>query len=278
MSDREPRDRPLLEAIDAYLDAVPRSAATAEAIGPLTLFVRHGRGWPYYARPTPGGGPIEPSDIGAVRTRQRELAIPETFEWIEELAPTMGPAAAASGLFVQQHPLMDLPGGRFRSADAPDGVRVRLVQPGDDLRTILAVPSVAFANPGAQPGPVGVAGLREVADRTPDHMVQGVRERLVRGLTVTAAAFEGDVPVAVGSHQPVGATTEVVGVGVLPAFRRRGLGAAVTSALVADALSRGVSRVFLSAGDRETARVYERLGFATVGTAGAAEPFEVDRS
>jgi len=93
-----------------------------------------------------------------------------------------------------------------------------------------------------------------------------------RGLTVTGAAFGEGVPVAVGSHQPVGTATEIVGVGVLPAFRRRGLGAAVTSLLVRDAQRRGAGLIFLSAGGDAVARVYERLGFERVGTAGAAEP------
>ncbi|WJY43072.1 GNAT family N-acetyltransferase [Streptomyces sp. P9-2B-2] len=52
-----------------------------------------------------------------------------------------------------------------------------------------------------------------------------------------------------GRHQPVGAVNEIVGVGTLPTARRRGLGLAVTAALVADARSRGVEPVFLSAGD-----------------------------
>jgi predicted GNAT family acetyltransferase len=58
-----------------------------------------------------------------------------------------------------------------------------------------------------------------------------------------------------------------VGVATLPAMRRRGLGAAVTGALVADALEHGARIVFLSAGSGEIARVYGRLGFQRVATA-----------
>lgn len=262
----------LLEEIDAYLDAVPRSAARGEAVGSLTLFVRESPGWPYYARPTPGAGRVSPKDVRAARARQRDLGIPETFEWIEELSPEMGRAAAATGLEVREHPLMHLPRGSFRPVDPPEGFPIRLIEPGDDLRWVHAVAAVAFANPGASSGDAGLDAVGEVAERSPTEAGEVALDRLRRGLTLTAAAFAGDVPVAVGSHQPVGETTEVVGVGVLPAFRRRGLGAAVTSALVADALTRGVSRVVLSAGDREIARVYEKLGFEIVGSAGEAEP------
>jgi hypothetical protein len=45
-------------------------------------------------------------------------------------------------------------------------------------------------------------------------------------------------------------------------------------ALVADARSRGVGIIFLSAGDDDIARIYTRLGFRRVATALIAEPVE----
>ena len=56
----------------------------------------------------------------------------------------------------------------------------------------------------------------------------------------------------------------------LPAFRRRGLGAAVTSTLAQDAFLRRVETVFLSADDESVARIYGRLGFRAIGRVGAA--------
>jgi predicted GNAT family acetyltransferase len=88
---------------------------------------------------------------------------------------------------------------------------------------------------------------------------------------MAAAVVEG-VPVGVGSHQPVGTVSEVVGVATLPAFRRRGIAAALTSLLVEDALGRGVRTLFLSAGDAAVARIYERVGFRQLGTACIAVP------
>ena len=49
--------------------------------------------------------------------------------------------------------------------------------------------------------------------------------------------------------------SEVVGVATLPAARRRGLGTAVTSALIEDGLGVGLDAVFLSAGDKVVAWV-----------------------
>jgi ribosomal protein S18 acetylase RimI-like enzyme len=85
---------------------------------------------------------------------------------------------------------------------------------------------------------------------------------------------EDGTALCAGQHQPVGAVTEIVGVGTLPSARRRGLGRAVTAALVADARSRDIRTIFLSAGDDDVARLYARLGFRTVATALIAEPAE----
>jgi predicted GNAT family acetyltransferase len=57
----------------------------------------------------------------------------------------------------------------------------------------------------------------------------------------------------------------------VPAARRRGIGAAITSALVGDALRTGADIVFLSAGSEDVARIYRRLGFVDVATAYVAE-------
>ena len=75
-------------------------------------------------------------------------------------------------------------------------------------------------------------------------------------------AFVNDVgAVGGGSHNPRGQVSEMVGVGVVPAFRRRGLGAAVAYLLSRHALDNGVTTVFCGAESIDVARVYERLGF-----------------
>jgi hypothetical protein len=97
----------LIDSIDEYCDAVPRRAARAEAHGPFVLFVKEGEGWPYYARPA-RGAVAEPTaeDVHAVRGRQRELGLPEAFEWIDDVSPLVRQAAVDGGLRVADHPLM----------------------------------------------------------------------------------------------------------------------------------------------------------------------------
>ncbi|WP_455361195.1 hypothetical protein [Streptomyces sp. SYSU K21746] len=98
-----------LQQLEQFYDAVPRSDARAEDFGPLTLFVREGPGWPFYARPALGHpGAATAADVDRVRARQRELSIPEAFEWVHETTPGLRKAIEESGLTVHAHPLMVL--------------------------------------------------------------------------------------------------------------------------------------------------------------------------
>lgn len=268
------RSYEVIERIDAFCDAVPRRRARADEYGPLVLFVPVGPGWPYYARPKRGSRPrVTARDVRTVRARQRELIIPESFEWIEQVAPEMAAAAAAGGLEVQEHPLMVMAAGAARPGGLPPGFTVRAVAPEDtELDRIWAVPAVAFGHPGTAAGKAGVPERDKIAADYDGGTIAMLRERLWSGHSVLAAAFGPDGPVAAGSCQAVDGVAEITGVGVLPSSRRQGLGAAVTALLARDALERGVQTVFLSASDDAVARVYARVGFRRIGTAMIAEP------
>jgi ribosomal protein S18 acetylase RimI-like enzyme len=268
------RDYELIERIDEFCDAVPRRRARADSCGPLVLFVPTGPGWPYYARPRRGSRPqVTAADIRAVRARQRELIIPESFEWIEQIAPEMAAAAADAGLEVRRHPLMVLSEPAPVTPALPPGVAVRVVAPSDpELDRIWAVPAVAFGQPGTAVGEAGPAERDKIAADHDGGTIAMLRERLRSGHSVLAAAFGQDGPLAVGSCQAVDGVAEITGVGVLPGSRRQGLGAAVTALLAADARGRGVRTVFLSASDDAVARIYASIGFREIGTAMIAEP------
>jgi ribosomal protein S18 acetylase RimI-like enzyme len=238
-----------------------------EEHGPLRLFISEGVPWPYYARPA--GGPISVDDVRTVRRRQWALGVPEAFEWIAELAPTLAGAARETGLEVDELPLMAL----ARPLEAPPvDARLRRLEPDDPaLAASRAVADIAFGMPGTARGNAGPAAREAALGNFPEARLAAVRERMAAGLTVTIVAEDDDGVLAAGSHQPVAGVTEVVGVATLPAARRRGLGAAVTAALVDDARRGGAEIVFLSAGGDDVARMYGRLGFERVGTAGIAQ-------
>lgn len=252
----------VLERIDLFCDAVPRTWASASDDGPLRLFTRDGPGWPFYARPVPGGGPVAAADVERVRARQRAQKVPEAFEWVLATAPTMAGAATAAGLPVRVCPLLVLD-GRPAPSPLPPGHTVRLLGPVDgDLpaaaHAVRAVASAAFGAPPPPP-PSGV----ELAQ---------LREDLAAGLVARALVTGPDGPVAAGSAQRADDVVELVGIGTAAAFRGRGLGAAVTAALCTVARDTGVDMVFLAAADETATRLYERVGFRQVGECGIAEP------
>jgi predicted GNAT family acetyltransferase len=133
------------------------------------------------------------------------------------------------------------------------------------------VAATAFAHPGP------AADVRDVPEDVSAEArarTAALRERIASGRTVMMVAVEDGEPVAVGSHQPVDVdgteVSEVAGVATMPRLRGRGLGAGITSALVAHA-TESADMVFLAAGDDDVARVYERVGFARLATTAVAE-------
>jgi ribosomal protein S18 acetylase RimI-like enzyme len=254
-----------LDDIESYYDTVPRASATVEDLGSFTLFVSTA-GFPYYARPNISRAlAITASDVSAVRDRQRELGVPEAFEWVADLQPDLAATVRAAGMAVYHLPLMIYRGGG--EVAPPGGVTVRIIAHDDPaLPQVAAAIGTGFAEPGTKVGTAGDAE-RAAAEQALAGMQQSTMDRIAQGLHTLAGAFGAFGAVAGGSHSPCGEITEITGVATLPAYRRRGIGAAVTARLVADARSRAVRTCFLSAGSDEIARVYRRAGFERVGTA-----------
>ncbi len=265
----------LLTSIERFYDEMPRAAARAEDFGGLTLFVREGQGWPYYSRPAATGPTPTSEDVAQVRERQRELGVPQAFEWVDEVTPQLADVATAAGLGVSRHPLLVL--SDFVNVPVPAGCSLRLVDPesdtlAEDYAIVRATGQVAFGSPGTAAGSAGPAE-RDAMLRTPaEGETAGEREALRTGRIVRVILNDADGPVCVGSYQRAGDVVEIVGVGTLPTARRRGLGATVTAALTQHALDQGAEVVFMSAGDDDVARIYHRLGYRRVATACIAEP------
>ncbi len=259
----------LLECVERYYAEAPLPDARIERVGALDVPVGE-PAWPYPARPRVGAGPVSADDVRAAVALQEAAGLPGALEWVPESSPGTAAAARAGGLVVEELPLLV-------AVDPleivfPAGVRLYLVGADDpELPHYQRVAATAFAHPG------GRADVREVPlDTSPEAVARtaALRERIAAGRTVMMVAVEDGRPVAVGSHQPVdiGGTevSEVVGVATSPRLRGRGLGAGMASALVSHARETA-DMVFLTAGDDDVARVYERAGFAWLGTAAVAD-------
>ena len=258
----------LIRRLETYYDTAPRASAHVEEIGPLTLFVAD-RGWPYYARPRLGvDAVITEAQVRAVLTRQAELGLPQSLEWVHEVTPSLLPAAANSGLQVEQCPLLVL--DELSVPRPPADVTVRMLEPDDpEHAAVHAAVEVGFSSGGTERGSASVKERDAMMARTAAHpSVDAHRRSLMeRGLLATAGAFDASGAIGGGSHSPRRDVTEITGVAVLPASRRRGVGALLTAALATDAGERGVDVVFCSAASQAVSRVYQSIGFGPVGTA-----------
>jgi GNAT superfamily N-acetyltransferase len=142
--------------------------------------------------------------------------------------------------------LMALASDAFAPAPPPPGVAVRAAHE-DDLETVLAIDAEAFGEDPAEDR--GWIAPRLGAD----------------GVTTALATLDGE-PVATGlairTDGRAGPALYVAGVATAAAARRRGIGAAVSSWLVAGGLEGGARFAHLHADNDPAARVYARLGFA----------------
>ncbi|SBT44546.1 FR47-like protein [Micromonospora auratinigra] len=269
----------MLDRLESFYDAVPRDAARAEEYGPLVLFVRDGAGWPFYARPRPGADrPASAADVTAVRARQRELGLPEAFEWVHETNPELLAVARSAGLTVLEAPLLVLDPERLPDPVTLSDVPVRVLDPADpgfaaDVALRRAVAAVGFAHGGTARGDAGPTERDAAVSRLDLAALEEEAARIADGRRISALAGTAEQgALASGMAMRVGEVAEIAGVATLPAARRRGLGAAVTATLAHELRAAGTDLVFLSAGSEDIARVYLRVGFRRVGTACIAEP------
>ena len=180
-------------------------------------------------------------DIDSVRDWYADLGVP----WGMRV-----PAGAAwqhgRRLFTKR--LMGVIPEVFRVAPVPDGVRIEAATP-DDLDDVLAVDTIAFDEPAEVERP-----WLELLLRHPTVTTAVARD-------ATGLVGVGSVTLSDGS---AGRAGYVAGIAVLPAARRRGIGAAVSSWLVQAALDGGAGLCHLHPDTDEAARIYERLGFVEV--------------
>lgn len=257
-----------LARLEKYYDSAPRAHSRVEEIGPFTLFVASS-GWPYYARPRLGeAAAATVDDVRAVLSRQRELDMPQALEWVDETTPGLVDVVRSAGAAVEECPLLVFVGPPKGSAGT---AWLLTAADGTDIAAAWAAVAVSFDNGGTSTGAAGLEARDEQARSVAGVDLEPLLERLAQGTmrmaAVSASPAPHSGPVGGGSHIPVGDVSEAVGVGVLPAYRRRGLAGNLTYVLAQDALEHGVTTFFCSAQSDDVARVYEAVGFRRVGTA-----------
>jgi ribosomal-protein-alanine N-acetyltransferase len=77
----------------------------------------------------------------------------------------------------------------------------------------------------------------------------------------------GDVPVGFALASGAADERELLSIGVLPAYRRSGIGRRLVESVIAESIARGAKRLFLEVAEdnAEAQRLYRMLGFVAVG-------------
>jgi GNAT superfamily N-acetyltransferase len=221
--------------------------------GPFTIGPGEHSGHPMrnFAVPDDGAAPGAAGISALVAFFRGHDRIPR-LEFIGASAPAVTPALLAAGFTAEARtPVMACVPGMTLTPRDPAGVTVREAVGDVDLAAAAGVRHHACAGP-SPPGPRVIAQIRAMTARG------GIVTIAVDNASGSVAGTGlADVP------GPGAATGELAAVGVLTAFRRRGIASAVSAHLARTAHDRGIRVVFPEALPDEK-EIYRRAGFADV--------------
>jgi ribosomal protein S18 acetylase RimI-like enzyme len=245
----------MLDALAEHLRARLADVGLTERVGPFLVAIDPHSARPFanYAVPDTGADPSA-AEVARLGERFAAHGRDARVEYFPALAPRLAATLAAAGFAPERcSPVMAADAGSLRPAAAPDGVAVCPVDPARDadVADALAAAHVSFAEPGPP----------DEADR------RRLRRSLGRGGgAVLARRDPGGAALGVAQHTAVAVgASEVVGVGVLPAARRRGLGSALSASVSARALAAGARWVWLVPEGPGAEALYRAVGYRVVG-------------
>jgi predicted GNAT family acetyltransferase len=221
------------ERIQRYLR--DRVAAEREPVpaGAFTLYVHPTDDHPFLNYAIPNAG-AEPDDGSALVAAARERGLMPRVEAVQPCAPWV----------------RDLPG-----FEVEDELRLMATQAPVEQESEAEIVVVRKGSPH-------VAGLLRAQMAAFDEPPP-TDERIERwdGRSV-AALVDGEVVGGASWTLVLDGMTEVAGIGVLEAYRRRGIAGALTAAATSEGFAEGASLAVLVPGHEGAARVYERAGYA----------------
>ncbi len=238
---------PSLTEVQRYLRAVAAQGRQCMRTGPFDVFIDTDSDHPYsnYAIPRDGAEPTAAHAQELMLIMQRAARQPR-MEYLPATAPEVEHVMAEAGFAVElRTPLMTCAADQLADAAPPEAIIIQQLGP-DSERELIEGLLEAMAHAFGEP-----------FDRSAS---DGAAAQLLRRIAVIAYC---DEEIAGGGMclDAVARCVELVGIGVLERFRRRGLGAAITRELARIAFDGGVETAFLTPGSQETARVYARAGF-----------------
>jgi GNAT superfamily N-acetyltransferase len=204
-----------------------------------------------YATPLPGAEPTG-RDVTSLIGAFRERGLLPRLEFAPQAAPAVEPALRAAGFVTEAvHEYLVCTPDTLVLPSSSGSPRVETPSTDEEFAQLDAALAEAFG--GLFPSsPEGAERLRNTE-------LSGGAVRFVRDA-------EAGVLGGASCSAPAEGTAELSGVGTRPAFRGRGIAAAVTASVAGAMFGRGAGSVWLEYSGEGSRRVYQRAGFRPQGT------------
>lgn len=237
--------------VQNYVRTLTLSSPDHYRVGPFT--VRHNPGWELkyanYAIPDQGAEPTA-GDVDDLVAAFRERDRLPRLEYLLSWAPAVEPALLAAGFTVENHaPVLACTPAGFLPPKPVDGLRIAEPVTDAEFTAAAAVQHTAF---GGEGGP-------------DEGEITWLRNAVAGGGVAALAVLGSEAAGAGGCSTPADGISELAGLAVPDAVRRRGIGAALSAWLTTTAFARGCSTVWLEPGSPEVERIYAGIGYRRIG-------------
>jgi ribosomal protein S18 acetylase RimI-like enzyme len=197
------------------------------------------------------GTTITAADVTALVEAFRGIERIPRLEYVTSTAPGLEALLLEAGFRVEErHDYLVCTPGTLVEPGAPEGFT--LVEPSTDEQRAaqLAVQNEAF---GGEPAstPADVARVRRLQDKG--------------GVLMAVSGPDGALVAGGQAAAPGGGVSEVAGIAVGTAFRRRGIAGMLTAGITARLFAGGADVAWLEASGEDSWRVYERVGYRPTG-------------
>lgn len=242
-----------MSAIQTYVRSTAPRGRETEQVGPFLATYSPGTAHPMlnYAIPDDGAKPTA-AEVDALTEAYRRRGLLPRLEYFTDVTPDLEKLLFEAGYQLERRvPLMTCaPAGRV-DRPAPAGIRLRAPESGEDFRRMRSAQNAAY---GESP---------EVGDEEVERLKAG----LSAGLRYALAEDVETGTVAAGglALEIVDGTAEIAGIGVLEAYRGRGIATALAAHLTRVVHEAGARTAFLTPADLAIGTLYARVGYRPAG-------------
>lgn len=205
-----------------------------------------------YATPRPGSV-ITASDVADLVSAFEKAERQPRLEYVTSTAPELERLLLDAGFTVEErHEYLICTPETLSIPAAPDGFAIRAATSDEDFAGMVRAQHEGFSGePRPVAPPADVARMRRLQARG--------------GIAVIAVTPGGECAGGGQAVPPNDGVSEVAGIATPPAFRRRGIAAAVTAEVTRLLFAGGAEIAWLEASGPDSWRIYERIGYRPTG-------------